>query len=774
MLSRAIDVVVSGAALLALSPVLAVVGVLIRASSEGPAIYRARRAGSRGRQFDMLKFRTMRVDARRGGAAVTARHDRRVTPLGSVLRRTKIDELPQLVNVLRGEMSIVGPRPEDPRIVADHYTAEDLRTLDVAPGLTSPGSLYNYTAGEAMLDGPDPDAAYASRLLPIKLALDRVYLRRRGPVYDLRIVARTVWLILATAAGRRRFADPPELEEARRSLQPSGSGGSRARRVPVTVLAAGLAAVAAWSIAPARNAAAAGAPAIVQGTAFATGSRQASTGVAMTGPVGAGDLLVGWFAEYNAAGQVQVSDAVNGAWTRGPASLAFSNDTGDIALYYLANSRAAAAGVTVTVRAAAPSYYQGTIAEYSGVAVAGPLEQMAAARGVGTAVDSGATAAVAAGRLVFASFVTGGNPSSASAGATQGVPFTARSQTSSGSAFDEDVAAGAAGAQHGAATLGASTDWYAVVAAFSPASGADTQPPMVPGGLHATGVAATSVGLAWSASTDDVQVTGYTVYRNGASIATTAGTSFTDTTVAPATTYSYAVDAFDAAGNHSAQSSGVPVTTPGRSPQFVQGAAGSPGTRLASMTLVLPQAVAAGDLLVGWFAQYDVAGQVSVSDDINGAWTRSVSEQFTNGAGDITLYYRENSAAAPSGLTVTISAPAPAFLPGAVAEFANVATSGSLDQTAVASGTGTAADSGSTPAVPAGELVVGGLITGGQPAPIVEGSSQNVPFTLAVQNGSGSASMEAIPVGAAGPQDGSFTLNVSTDWYMVAATFRPA
>jgi len=237
MLRRAIDVTMAGAALVALSPLLAVVGVLVRASSEGPAIYRARRAGTGGREFDMLKFRTMHVDARHRGASVTSRHDSRVTALGCLLRRTKIDELPQLVNVLRGEMSIVGPRPEDPRIVATHYTADDMRTLGVAPGLTSPGSLYNYTAGEAMLDGPDPDAAYASRLLPIKLALDRVYLRRRGLVYDLRIVARTVWLIVATGAGRRRFADPPELDEARRLLGSSARSMSTAeprhlRRIP--------------------------------------------------------------------------------------------------------------------------------------------------------------------------------------------------------------------------------------------------------------------------------------------------------------------------------------------------------------------------------------------------------------------------------------------------------------------------------------------------------------------------------------------------------------
>ncbi len=218
MARRLTDVAVAGAALVVLSPVLLVVAALIRLSGGGPVIYRARRAGRHGRPFTMLKFRTMRVGASASGGAITGPDDGRVLRLGSWLRRTKLDELPQLVNVLRGEMSIVGPRPEDPRIVSAHFRPEHLRTLDVAPGLTSPGSLFNYTHGEALLTGPDPDAAYAERLLPVKLALELVYLRRRGPRYDLLVVARTIWVIAAIAAGRRSFPAPPELREARGSI----------------------------------------------------------------------------------------------------------------------------------------------------------------------------------------------------------------------------------------------------------------------------------------------------------------------------------------------------------------------------------------------------------------------------------------------------------------------------------------------------------------------------------------------------------------------------
>jgi lipopolysaccharide/colanic/teichoic acid biosynthesis glycosyltransferase len=223
MARRSIDVAVAAAALAVVSPVLAVVAALIRLTSPGPVIYRARRAGLHGRPITVLKFRTMCVDGG-GGGAITASGDPRVYPLGSWLRRCKVDELPQLVNVLRGEMSIIGPRPEDPRIVAEHYREEHMPTLGVPPGLTSPGSLYNSTHGQAALTGPDPDAVYAERVLPVKLALDLVYLRRRCLRYDLGLVARTAWIVGALAMGRRRFADPPELAEAERLYGCSANG----------------------------------------------------------------------------------------------------------------------------------------------------------------------------------------------------------------------------------------------------------------------------------------------------------------------------------------------------------------------------------------------------------------------------------------------------------------------------------------------------------------------------------------------------------------------
>jgi lipopolysaccharide/colanic/teichoic acid biosynthesis glycosyltransferase len=222
MVRRLSDILLAGAALLGLAPLFLLAGAGIRLSSPGPVFYRARRAGLNGRPFTMLKFRTMHVGGA-GDSRITSSRDARVFRVGHWLRATKIDELPQLISVVKGDMSIVGPRPEDLHIVEAHYTPAQRVTLSVNPGLASPGSLYNYTHGELFLDAPDPERAYAERLLPIKLALDTVYVRRRSMVYDLRLIARTIWIIIARTSGRRRFADPVEMHEAHALLHGQSS-----------------------------------------------------------------------------------------------------------------------------------------------------------------------------------------------------------------------------------------------------------------------------------------------------------------------------------------------------------------------------------------------------------------------------------------------------------------------------------------------------------------------------------------------------------------------
>src|SRR5437867_1067884 len=464
-------------------------------------------------------------------------------------------------------------------------------------------------------------------------------------------------------------------------------------------------------------------PTFVQGAAFSSASRVSTLTVTLTRPVAQGDLLVGWFSQFDAPEQVQVSDDVNGTWTRVPGSLTFMSDTGDIALYYRENSQAAPGGMTITVSVSSTAYLQGTVADYSGVALAGSLDQIAAARDVGTAVDTGATAAVDAGELVFAALVTGGDPGSVTPGSSVGVPYTARAQTTNGSSYEADLVSSAAAAQDGTAALASATDWYAVCAVFHLAPATPQEPPSTPAGLDAHSVASTRLALAWSPSTGSVA--GYTVYRDGAAIGTARPdtTIFLDPGVMPSTTYTYSVDAFDLANDHSAQSAPLTVTTPAQSPEFIQGAADSSADRLPSNTLTLTQAVSAGDLLIGWFSQFDAPGEVQVSDNVNGPWTRSASTTFS-GAGDIALYYRENSAAAPSGLAITVSASAPAYLQAALADYRHVATAGVLDQGVVSGGQGTYANARPSASGPAGDVVVAAVVAGGQPASAIPGSSQ--------------------------------------------------
>ncbi len=518
----------------------------------------------------------------------------------------------------------------------------------------------------------------------------------------------------------------------------------------------------------------------VHSAAVSTASRVTSVTITLPGPVYAGDLLAGWFGQYDSAGQVSVSDNVNGAWTRVASSAqTFSGGSGDLALYYLQDTAPAPDGLTITISVASATYLQGAAGEYGGVATAGALDQAVSARGNGATVDSGPTAPVGAGELVIGGIITGGSPGSVTAGSTQGKAFTLRAQTSSGSADIEDVLSSGAGTQDATATLGSATDWYAAAAVFHGYGGGDTSPPSVPSGLAATSVTASSVGLSWNASTDNVGVAGYTVYRNGTAIGTTSSTTYTDPAVAPSTGYSYTVDAFDAAGNHSAQSPALAVTTPAAPPPsagWVQGAAQGTGSKVTSMTITLAKPVAAGALLVGWFGQYDSGGQVSVSDNVNGAWTRvaSSAEAFSNGGGDLALYYVQNAAAAPNGLTVTVSAASATYLEAALAEYSGMATSGALDQVAVAKGNGTSPDSGPTAAISAGEVVVGAVITGGSPGSATAGSTQGQPFTMRSQASSGSIDLEDVLVSAAGAQDARASFTSATDWYAVVAVFHTA
>jgi lipopolysaccharide/colanic/teichoic acid biosynthesis glycosyltransferase len=187
---RWLDVAASLAGLAVLSPLFLLLGLWIKLDSPGPVFYRATRVGKDGRLFRLFKFRSMVTGADRQGPGITAAGDSRVTRAGRVLRRTKIDELPQLINVLKGEMSLVGPRPEDPRYVA-LYTPEQRRVLAVRPGITSAASLA-YRHEEQMLAGAGWETIYREQVLPAKLAIDLDYLARRTLVSDIRLIGQTI------------------------------------------------------------------------------------------------------------------------------------------------------------------------------------------------------------------------------------------------------------------------------------------------------------------------------------------------------------------------------------------------------------------------------------------------------------------------------------------------------------------------------------------------------------------------------------------------------
>jgi lipopolysaccharide/colanic/teichoic acid biosynthesis glycosyltransferase len=205
VLRRLLDVTVAGALLLVLAPLLAVLALLVRATSPGAALFRQTRVGRNGRPFVLLKLRTMRADA--PGPAITSGGDPRITRLGAWLRRTKLDELPQLWNVLRGDMSLVGPRPELPHYVA-RYTAAQRTVLRARPGLTDPASLA--WADEAATLGrfAEPDRAYVEVVVPSKIALSLAYLERRTVWSDLAVLMRTVAHV-ARAALPARLRERP-------------------------------------------------------------------------------------------------------------------------------------------------------------------------------------------------------------------------------------------------------------------------------------------------------------------------------------------------------------------------------------------------------------------------------------------------------------------------------------------------------------------------------------------------------------------------------------
>ena len=193
-MKRVCDVVLAAALLVLTLPAWPVIAAAIVLESSGPVFHRSVRVGRGGKPFVLHKFRTMSAGADERGPAITRGGDPRVTRVGAFLRRWKLDELPNLLDVIRGEMSLVGPRPEDPRYVA-HYTAEQRRVLAVRPGITSPAT-YRFRHEEALLrDGVEPERTYVEVVLPAKLGLDLEYVEHQSLRGDARVLVETVMAI---------------------------------------------------------------------------------------------------------------------------------------------------------------------------------------------------------------------------------------------------------------------------------------------------------------------------------------------------------------------------------------------------------------------------------------------------------------------------------------------------------------------------------------------------------------------------------------------------
>jgi len=199
---RIFDIIASATGLVIFSPLMLVIAYLIKREDGGPVFYRGVRVGRYGKPFRIYKFRTMVVNAEKVGGPSTADDDPRITRIGKVLRKYKLDELPQLINVLKGEMSIVGPRPEV-QFYVDMFTEEEKAILSVRPGITDWASLWNPDEGAILAGSPDPEKTYMEKIRPTKIKLQLKYVKERSFWVDLKIIALTILTVIT----KRRFVE---------------------------------------------------------------------------------------------------------------------------------------------------------------------------------------------------------------------------------------------------------------------------------------------------------------------------------------------------------------------------------------------------------------------------------------------------------------------------------------------------------------------------------------------------------------------------------------
>ena len=194
MLKHSFDILVSLIAFILLSPIFLIIAIIIKLTSSGPVFYKGKRVGKGGEVFLMHKFRSMVANADKIGSDLTKYGDNRITGIGKFLRKTKIDELPNLIDVLKGDMSIVGPRPESPSYT-QYYDERQKKALHVRPGITGLAQLQNRREELKLKDQADPDTYYIHELMPKKLEIDLYYVENRNFLMDIKIILKTVFHI---------------------------------------------------------------------------------------------------------------------------------------------------------------------------------------------------------------------------------------------------------------------------------------------------------------------------------------------------------------------------------------------------------------------------------------------------------------------------------------------------------------------------------------------------------------------------------------------------
>lgn len=194
-MKRLFDIVASGCGLLVFSPVLIMIAIWIKLDSKGPMFFRQIRVGRHNKDFRIYKFRSMRVNSDKGSLITIGGHDSRITKSGYFIRKTKIDELPQLINVFVGDMSLVGPRPEV-RHYVDMWTPEQMHVLDVRPGITDPASIRYRNENELLDKAEDPENYYINVIMQDKIKLYLEYVEKYGFWYDIKLIFQTFWAIV--------------------------------------------------------------------------------------------------------------------------------------------------------------------------------------------------------------------------------------------------------------------------------------------------------------------------------------------------------------------------------------------------------------------------------------------------------------------------------------------------------------------------------------------------------------------------------------------------